>query len=90
MVTMAKVAREDLHIITLKKGKVVNENARLKPKISSLLSHRWFSNNRKQMASAEREENKASTRLSSSKSMSSLGQKSSSGTSGKSQDFVVL
>jgi hypothetical protein len=90
MVTMTKVAPEDIQFITLKKGEVVKENGQLKPKISSLLSHRWFSTHRKPMAKGERGENKAGSKLSSSNSMSSLGQNSSSGASRKSQDFVVL
>ena len=87
VVRMTRVAREELRVVTLKKGKVVNENARLKPKTSSPLSHRWFSTNRKPVA---REENKAGIKLPSSNSMLSLGQKWSSGAFRKSQDFVVL
>lgn len=73
--TMTKVASKDVHVITLKKGKVVNENARPKPKINFLLSYRWFSDNRKPITSGERGENRARSRLSYSKSMSSLRQK---------------
>ena len=89
-VTMTKVAAEDVHIVTLRKGKVVSDNAQLKPKISSLLNHRWFSINRKPIGRGERGENKPGRTLSSSDSMSSLGQKSSSGASRKSQDLFVL
>ena len=90
MVTMTKVAAEDIHIVTLKRGKVVSDNAQLKPKISSLLNHRWFSINRKPIVKGERGENKSGRTLSSSNSMSSLGQKSGSGASRKSQDLFVL
>ena len=90
VVTMTKVVRDDLHVIIGKKGKVVNEKPRLKRKISSLLSYRWFPDNRKPMVRDERGVNKAGTKLSSSKSMSSLGQNSSSGVSRKSRDFHVL
>jgi hypothetical protein len=84
IITMTKVVREDLHVITGKKGKVVNEKPRLKRKISSLLSHRWFPDSRKPMTRGERGVNKAGTKLPSSKSMPSLGQNSSSGASRKS------
>lgn len=88
--TMTKVVPKDAHVLTLKKGRVVSQNTELKPKISSLLGHRWFSTNRNPAAKGERGENKVSRKLSSSNSMSSLGQKSSSGVSRKSQDFVGL
>jgi hypothetical protein len=89
--TLTKVASKEVHVITLKKGRVVDDNSRPKPKTNSLLSHRWFSdNNRKPMASGERGESKARFRLSYSKSMSSLGQKSGSEASRKSQDFLAL
>jgi hypothetical protein len=90
IVTMTKVTREDLHVITRKKGKVVNEKPQLKRKISSLLSYRWFPDNGKPMARDERGGIKAGTQLPSSNSMSSLGQNSSAGASRKSQDFLVL
>jgi hypothetical protein len=90
MVTMTKAARDDVQIVTLKGGQVVNGNARPKPKIRSRVSHPWFPISRKPMARGERAQNKADTRLSSPNSMSSLGQNSSSGVSRKSQDFVIL
>ena len=90
IVTMTKVARENLHVITRKKGKVVNEKPRLKRKMSSLLSYRWFPDNGKPMARGEHGGNKAGTKLPSSNSMSSLGQNSGSGISRKSHDFLVL
>jgi len=90
IVTMTKVAREDLSVITRKKGKVVHEKPRLKRKISSLLSYRWFPANGKPMARDERGGIKAGTKLPSSNSMSSIGQNSSSGASRKSQDLLVL
>ena len=90
IVTMTKVAREDLHVISGKKGKVVNEKPRLKRRISSLLSYRWFLDNHKLMARDECGVNKVGRKLSSSNSMSSLGQNSRSGTSRKSQGFYVL
>jgi hypothetical protein len=90
IVTMTKVARENLHVITRKKGKAVNEKPRLKRKISSLLSYRWFPDNGKPLTRDERGGIKASTKLPSSNSMSSLGQNSSSGASRESQDLLVL
>lgn len=87
--TMIKVASKEVHVITLKKGRMVNENTRPKPKINSLLSHRWFSDNRKPIVSGERGKNRTRSRLSYSRSMSSLGQNSSSGASRKSQDFLA-
>jgi hypothetical protein len=89
-VTMIKVAREDVQIVTLKAGEVVNKNAQPKPKIRSLVSHPWFPISRKPMARGERGQNKAGTRVSSSNSLSSLGQNSSSAASRKSQDSVFL
>lgn len=89
IITMTKVVREDLHIITGKKGKVVNEKPQLKRKISSLLSYRWFPDNRKLMAKDRRGVNKAGTKLPLN-SVSSLGQNSSSGASRKSLDLHVL
>ena len=89
--TLTKAALKDVHVITLKKGRVVDDNTRPKPKTNSLLGHRWFSdNNRKSMAGGERGESRARSRLSSSKSMSSLGQKSGSEASQNSQDFLAL
>jgi hypothetical protein len=90
IVTMTKVAREDLHVITRKKGKVVSEKPRLRRKISSMLSYRWFPDNGKPMTRYERGGNKAGTKLPTSHSMSSLGQNSSSGASRQSRDFLVL
>jgi len=90
IVTMIKVAREGLHVITRKEGKVVNEKPRLKRKISSLLSYRWFPDNGKLMARDERGGIKTGTKLPSSNSMLSLGQHSSLGASRKSQDLLVL
>jgi hypothetical protein len=87
--TMTKVASKEVHVITLKKGRMVNENTRPQAKISSLLSHRWFSDNRKPIVNGEREKNRTRSRLSYSRSMSSLGQRSSSGASRKSQDFFA-
>jgi hypothetical protein len=84
IVTMTKVVREDLHVTIGMKGKVVNERPRLKRKISSLFSYRWFPDNRKPVARDECGVNKAGTKLPSSKSMPSLGQNSSSGASRKS------
>ena len=89
MVTMTKLATEDMHIVTLKQGKAINDNARLKPRLGSLFNNSWFSSNRKPIGKREREDNKIGTKLSSSNSMSSLGQKSSSGASRKSRDFFV-
>jgi signal peptidase I len=89
IITMTKVVRGDLHVITGKKGKVVNEKPQLKRKISSLLSYRWFPDNRKLMARDGRGVNKAGTKLPSN-SVSSLGQNSSSGASRKSLDIHVL
>src|SRR4051812_158473 len=71
IVTMTKVAREDLHVIGGKKGKVINEKPRLKRKMSSLLSYRWFPDNRKSTARDERGGNEVGTKLPSSNSMSS-------------------
>jgi hypothetical protein len=59
IITMTKVVREDLHVITGKKRKVVNEKLQLKHKISSLLSYRWFPDNRKLMVRDERGVNKS-------------------------------
>jgi hypothetical protein len=89
IITMTKVVREDLHVITGKKRKVVNEKPQLKRKISSLLSYRWLPDNRKLMARDERGVNKAGTKLPSN-SVSSLGRNSSSGASRKSLDIHIL
>ncbi len=90
-VKVTNVTREDIHLITLKKGKIVNESTGLKPKISSILTHCWFlTNKRGMLAKEDRGQDKQSARLSASNSMSSLGQKSNSVASRKGQDFVVL
>lgn len=73
IVKMTQVAQEDVHGITLKRDKVVDENAQLRPRTNPLLSHRWLST----ISRGKRRDSK----LSSSKSMSSLEQ---------SQEFVVL
>jgi hypothetical protein len=73
IVKMTQVAQEDVHRITLKRDKVVDENAQLRPRTNSLLSHRWLSTISRG--------NRRDSKLSSSKSMSSLEQ---------SQEFVVL
>jgi hypothetical protein len=44
IVKISKHSRSDLQVVTLAKGKKVHEPAaRLKPKISAILSHKWFS-----------------------------------------------
>ena len=90
-VKLTKVAREDIHLITLKKGRKVNEPTGLKPKISSILTHRWFSTNKRSIIGrGDPGEDNQPAKLSASNSTSTLGQKSNSPGSRKSQDSVVM
>lgn len=84
-VKMTTITREDVQLLTLKKGKLVADSIGLKPKITSLLSHRWFSTNKRK---GELKDGRGGSRLSSSNSTSSLRQRSSSARSRKSQEVV--
>ena len=84
MVTMTRVGPEDIHIVRLKKGEVVNGNARLRPKISSFFNQQWLSISRKPFGKGECGEKTVGMKLSSLNSMLSLGLKSCSGASRKS------
>ena len=89
MKKFTKVTPDDIKVVTLKKGKVVKDAAPPKPKHGPSFANRWFSTRHHGRKQSIKENTRASSRLRSTNSMSSLEQTLNSGASAsmKSQEF---